>query len=119
MPDELNISQQETINLSKDSSKQVFAPETIPDQPFPAPIVASEVMGIVRDSAGNRVTDELGLVSTTQFEFQTLKSSGSQIVTAGSGSPVDVTDATFDMTLDRVANVLFLVSIRGYIEGQS
>jgi len=99
-----------------ESSKETYQPETIQDTPIPTPVVADEVEGTVRSGIGNKVIDELGLVSTENFNTDDIdKAIGLNQQITTDGVDTDITDATFTFKLGRRTALLILTSVRFWV----
>lgn len=77
----------------------------------------------IKDANGTNIVDSTGIVSTTQFPFESQSLPLGQDVTAALASPVDVGGtagtASYSIVTSRSTNVLFLWTMRGFISSQS
>jgi len=96
------------------SENKTYSLESVQD--IPIPIATDADLGIVRDSHGNKVSDERGLVSLNGFLSSDSVGSGiNQSITAVDPTYTDVTNSTYTIILERPAVVLFLYTVAAYV----
>lgn len=99
---------------SSGSSKQTYTPATIPDQPLPQPQEASRVK-----VGGKYIVDDLGLVSSENFQFEVINPADKVPNGAGYSTPVAVDGVSMNIVLARASRVLLMFSCLSNSSGGS